>query len=94
MENQMTSVKRIKEYVDVVKKKDLRSVTPPPSWTSKGKITFETLSIRYDTRELSILQQLTFKVKKNYIVGRTGDGAGKSSIIITLFRLAKNYRHR
>lgn len=87
----MTCVERIKEYVDVVPEKDSGSVTPPPSWPTQGNITFKNLSLRYDAGEPLVLKQLTFSIKskeKIGIVGRTG--AGKSSIIIALFRLAEN----
>lgn len=90
LENQMTCVERIKEYVDVVPEYDKNFKDPPKDWPAKGKISFKGLSLRYAVDEPLVLNNLTFNVKskeKVGIVGRTG--AGKSSIINALFRLAE-----
>ncbi|XP_066258760.1 probable multidrug resistance-associated protein lethal(2)03659 isoform X2 [Euwallacea similis] len=91
LENQMTCVERIKEYVDVVPESNIGAKQPPDNWPSKGKIGFKGLSMRYASDEPQVLKDLTFTVnneEKVGIVGRTG--AGKSSIIMALFRLAEN----
>lgn len=89
LENRMTCVERVKEYADVTPESDLGSDEPPKSWPAHGDIKFEKLSLKYDLDEPYILKGLTFSIKsgeKVGIVGRTG--AGKSSIIAALFRLA------
>ncbi|XP_050315625.1 probable multidrug resistance-associated protein lethal(2)03659 isoform X2 [Anthonomus grandis grandis] len=91
LENQMTSVERIKEYVDVTPEKDSGTTTPPKDWPSQGEIVFKDLSMKYAVEESYVLKNLHFLIKsreKIGIVGRTG--AGKSSIIMALFRLARN----
>jgi len=61
-------------------------------WPSKGGLKFENVTMRYrDNLEPSV-QDLSFEVQagmKIGIVGRTG--AGKSSILQTLFRLIDRY---
>lgn len=91
LENTMTCVERIKEYADVVPERDEVTRDPPKSWPEKGDITFEHLNLRYVAGDALVLKDLTFSIKSSEkvgIVGRTG--AGKSSIIMALFRLAIN----
>lgn len=92
LENQMVSVERIKEYIDLPSEPPIETPEqqrPTKDWPSKGNLTFDNLSLRYAEDGEEILKQLTFKIEaqeKVGIVGRTG--AGKSSIIQALFRLA------
>lgn len=91
LENQMTSVERIKEYIDIVPESNNNIKEPPKDWPSEGKISFKDLSLRYEIDQPKVLKNLTFSIKskeKVGVVGRTG--AGKSSIIIALFKLAEN----
>lgn len=92
LENQMTSVERVLEFTDVEKEPPLISPPdkmPPKSWPSEGAITFDRLYLRYSKGEGHVLKNLSFAIEakqKVGIVGRTG--AGKSSLIAALFRLA------
>ncbi|KAH1001745.1 hypothetical protein HUJ04_005722 [Dendroctonus ponderosae] len=89
MENTMISVERIKEYADVVPEADAQAREPPASWPQSGEVKFVNVGLRYGDGEPYVLKQLNFSIKTNEkigIVGRTG--AGKSSIISALFRLA------
>lgn len=90
----MTSVERVVEYtnlepeppLEIENKKIISS-----EWPSKGEIKFQNLSMRYSPKSHLTLRNLTFSIapkEKIGIVGRTG--AGKSSIIQALFRLAQN----
>lgn len=91
LENTMTCVERIKEYADVVPERDVDTVEPPKDWPEAGAIKFDDLSLKYAENEPCVLKNLTFEVQSSEkvgIVGRTG--AGKSSIIMALFRLAVN----
>ncbi|CAG9768692.1 unnamed protein product [Ceutorhynchus assimilis] len=91
LENTMTCVERIKEYADVVPERDTVTKNPPKSWPQEGNVRFDNLSLAYANGEDYVLKNLSFEVKsteKVGIVGRTG--AGKSSIIMALFRLAIN----
>ncbi|KAL1513416.1 hypothetical protein ABEB36_002835 [Hypothenemus hampei] len=91
LENIMTCVERIKEYADVIPEENNETALIDKSWPQKGTIAFDKLSMSYAPSEPFILKDVTFKVasgEKIGIVGRTG--AGKSSIIISLFKLAYN----
>ncbi|XP_052753783.1 probable multidrug resistance-associated protein lethal(2)03659 [Galleria mellonella] len=92
MENQMTSVERVLEYTKLPLESALRSAPdkkPPSDWPSEGAIHFNNLSLKYSPGGNYVLNKLTLNIQpqeKIGIVGRTG--AGKSSVIQALFRLA------
>ncbi|GFG33086.1 hypothetical protein Cfor_12110, partial [Coptotermes formosanus] len=92
LENQMTSVERVLEFTNIEQEPPLYSPPdkmPPQSWPSEGAIRFDKLYLRYSKTEGHVLKNLTFAIEakqKVGIVGRTG--AGKSSLIAALFRLA------
>ncbi|XP_039745048.1 probable multidrug resistance-associated protein lethal(2)03659 isoform X2 [Pararge aegeria] len=91
MENQMTSVERVLEYTKLPQEvtPDTPDQKPPEDWPTDGAIQFEHLSLRYSPSGDHVLNDLQFNIlpqEKIGIVGRTG--AGKSSIIQALFRLA------
>ncbi|XP_063913516.1 probable multidrug resistance-associated protein lethal(2)03659 [Zophobas morio] len=89
LENQMTSVERVVEYTEITPEPDDETKNPSPSWPTAGVIDFQSVSMRYAPEEPTVLKNLTFTIKsaeKVGIVGRTG--AGKSSLISALFRLA------
>lgn len=86
--NQMTSVERIQEYVDLVPERDDQTKDVPKYWPEHGKIQFKDVCLRYSETEPEVLKNLNFEIlpkEKIGIVGRTG--AGKSSLIQALFRL-------
>ncbi|XP_043593268.1 probable multidrug resistance-associated protein lethal(2)03659 isoform X2 [Bombus pyrosoma] len=93
LENQMTSVERVAEYSNVESEPPLESAPdkkPKESWPEEGKIEFKNVYMKYDAAEPPVLKNLNFVIypqEKIGIVGRTG--AGKSSLISTLFRLAQ-----
>ena len=88
--NQFMAVERILEY------RDLKPETTPEKprkltdqWPEKGKIEFRNVVYRYFKEAEPVLKGLNFVVQpkeKIGIVGRTG--AGKSSLIGAIFRLA------
>ncbi|PSN42283.1 Multidrug resistance-associated protein 4 [Blattella germanica] len=91
--NQMMSVERIVEYT-YLKEEPLLD-TPqdkqiPKNWPTEGRIEFENMYLRYgEPDDPSVLKNLNLTIQpkeKIGIVGRTG--AGKSSLISALFRLA------
>uniref|UniRef100_A0A182K606 Uncharacterized protein n=1 Tax=Anopheles christyi TaxID=43041 RepID=A0A182K606_9DIPT len=94
LENQMTSVERVVEYAEVNPEPSLVSIgkhKPPAGWPNNGGIRFEHFSLRYSAQSNLVLRNLNMSInagEKIGIVGRTG--AGKSSIIQALFRLAVN----
>ncbi|XP_015609770.1 probable multidrug resistance-associated protein lethal(2)03659 isoform X2 [Cephus cinctus] len=92
LENQMTSVERILEYSNIESEPSLESAAekkPKDDWPSQGQIEFSDVYMRYSSLDPPVLKNLNFVIKpreKVGIVGRTG--AGKSSLISALFRLA------
>ncbi|XP_058060768.1 uncharacterized protein LOC131211356 [Anopheles bellator] len=94
LENQMTSVERVLEYAEVQPEPPLETSpkhAPEPGWPTAGAIRFQQFSLRYSPQAAVVLRDLNLAVgagEKVGIVGRTG--AGKSSIIQALFRLAVN----
>ncbi|XP_049801524.1 ATP-binding cassette sub-family C member 4-like [Schistocerca nitens] len=90
--SQMTSVERVIEYTKIPAEGALESNTdaiPPAEWPQRGKIVFQKLYLKYNEPDPPVLKDLNFTVEATHkvgIVGRTG--AGKSSIISALFRLA------
>ncbi|KAF7268017.1 hypothetical protein GWI33_018818 [Rhynchophorus ferrugineus] len=89
LENNMTSVERVVEYTQIEQEEKSAEEEPPKYWPEHGLLELKSVYLRYATNEPYVLNNLTFKIKpreKVGIVGRTG--AGKSSIISALFRLA------
>lgn len=84
------SAERILEYcrLEPEKKPDIPE-SVQIDWPSQGKVKFNGVNYRYRTGGDSVLRGLTFTVEpreKVSVVGRTG--AGKSSLIGSIFRLA------
>ncbi|KAF0749577.1 putative multidrug resistance-associated protein lethal(2)03659, partial [Aphis craccivora] len=94
LESQMVPIKRILEYThlpleDSNQYTDVRN--PPKEWPYSGKIIFKDFNLRYSLNLPYVLKDLNIEIRsmeKIGIVGRTG--AGKSSFIGALFRLALN----
>lgn len=93
VETQMTSVERVDEYSHLESEGFLEvqeHLRPPSTWPDKGVIEFSNVSLTYNQSDGPVLRNLSFTIhssEKIGIVGRTG--AGKSSIINTLFRLTE-----
>lgn len=94
VENQMTSVERVCEYIKAPSEPPLDSKQgnqPSVYWPEDGGIEFKNMSLKYSETGDYIIKDFNLKIspgEKIGIVGRTG--AGKSSIIQSLFRLAIN----
>ncbi|XP_037038323.1 probable multidrug resistance-associated protein lethal(2)03659 isoform X2 [Bradysia coprophila] len=93
IESQMTSVERVMEYADLKSEAALESepkYQPPPNWPSSGEIRFNDLNFKYSENGDFVLRNVNLLIRpreKIGIVGRTG--AGKSSIVQAIFRLAE-----
>ncbi|MED6275105.1 Multidrug resistance-associated protein 4 [Characodon lateralis] len=91
VENMMTSVERMVEYTELESEAPWETQKRPPSdWPSKGLVTFDHVSFSYSDDSPKVLHSLQamFRPKEKVgIVGRTG--AGKSSLVSALFRLAE-----
>ena len=92
VENLMTAVERVMEYTKLPQEDESSKPDniPEKSWPSKGVIQFDDVFLRYDKDEKDVLKGVNFKTtehEKIGIVGRTG--AGKSSLLTAVFRLAE-----
>jgi len=91
VENNMNSTERIHYYgTELEEEAPLRLGDVAKSWPTKGEIVFDHVQMRYRAGLPLVLQDLNMHVQggeKIGVVGRTG--AGKSSIMSTLFRLVE-----
>lgn len=92
LESQLTSIERILEYSHLEEEPMIDSkseIKLPDNWPIKGLVEFKNVNLKYSHQGDYILRDISFTVlpkEKIGIVGRTG--AGKSSLINALFRLA------
>ncbi|XP_049530637.1 ATP-binding cassette subfamily C member 4 [Anopheles darlingi] len=92
LENQMVSVERVREYTNLPSEPPLETAPkyrPQRNWPEHGTIRFSNVDLRYSDDGERVLKDLNFSIRsceKIGIVGRTG--AGKSSLVQALFRLA------
>lgn len=87
LENCMTSVERVLEYTEIEQEDPTGGAIN--DWPKDGSVKYDGVSLSY-TSGTKVLKNISFSVnpgEKIGIVGRTG--AGKSSIMATLFRLYK-----
>ncbi|KAK9869558.1 hypothetical protein WA026_003311 [Henosepilachna vigintioctopunctata] len=88
--NQLLSVERVLEYnLLEAEPQPEKPIKPADTWPQTGKIVFKNMALKYDRDMPIVLKNLNIAVnakEKVGIVGRTG--AGKSSLISALFRLA------
>lgn len=91
VESGMNAVERLHYYGKSLKEEaPLHTIEIRKTWPETGEITFQNVSMRYRTNLPFVLNNLSLHVKSGErlgIVGRTG--AGKSSIMMTLFRLVE-----
>ncbi|MGH0134692.1 UNVERIFIED_CONTAM: hypothetical protein FKN15_036664 [Acipenser sinensis] len=91
VENQMTSVERVLDYTELESEAPwVTECRPPPDWPRHGVIVFEGVNFAYSHDGPHVLKNMhaVFRSKEKVgVVGRTG--AGKSSVISALFRLAE-----
>ncbi|KAB8349556.1 hypothetical protein FH972_023580 [Carpinus fangiana] len=88
-EQNMNSVERVKEYLDV--EQEAAPINPEnrpaANWPSRGTVEFINYTTRYREDFEPVLRELAFQIapcEKVGVVGRTG--AGKSSLALALFR--------
>uniref|UniRef100_A0A670YR97 ATP binding cassette subfamily C member 4 (PEL blood group) n=1 Tax=Pseudonaja textilis TaxID=8673 RepID=A0A670YR97_PSETE len=91
VENLMISVERVMEYTELEQEAPWHTnKRPPVEWPAEGVIVFDDVNFAYSADGPFVLKHLSALIKsreKVGIVGRTG--AGKSSLIAALFRLAE-----
>lgn len=90
VETAMNGAERIIEYTSLPSEAPLDLEKTPPEWPENGQIQFENVSMRYRPGLPLALSNFNLKItggERIGIVGRTG--AGKSSILSTLFRMVE-----
>lgn len=91
VENGMNSVERLRYYgTELEEEAPLHTIDVRPTWPEKGEIIFDNVEMCYRQGLPLVLKGLDMHVRGGErigIVGRTG--AGKSSIMSTLFRLVE-----
>ena len=99
MESQIVSTERLSHYANNLPREDIDSENPsslqttaelPPSWPEHGSIKFENVTLTYRVDLPPVLNNISVEIKAGErvgIVGRTG--AGKSSILMALFRMTE-----
>ncbi|GBP56375.1 Probable multidrug resistance-associated protein lethal(2)03659 [Eumeta japonica] len=89
--SQMTSVERILQYTHIDREasweKGARET--PKGWPWRGRLEFRNCFMKYSPEDLPVLKNLNIVIEPGWKVGVVGrTGAGKSSLISSLFRLA------
>jgi ABC-type multidrug transport system fused ATPase/permease subunit len=89
LESNLNSVERIDHYAKLEAER-WEGAAPPPAWPSAGRIEFEGLSLRYRPDLPAVVRDFHCAIlpgEKVGVVGRTG--AGKSSLLLGLFRVVE-----
>ncbi|TWU70979.1 hypothetical protein ED733_002187 [Metarhizium rileyi] len=96
-EQNMNSMERVKEYLDLDQEAAavVEKNRPPETWPDKGNVEFINYTTRYREDLDPVLKSITLTInarEKVGIVGRTG--AGKSSLALALFRALEAVKGR
>ncbi|KAL6434971.1 hypothetical protein ACFW04_005255 [Cataglyphis niger] len=89
-EREMIAVERVKQYLDHVPTENMIGANPPYAWPTQGVVEFKDVVLKYRDHLVPSLKEVTFitrPAEKIGVVGRTG--AGKSSLLASLFRLTE-----
>lgn len=92
MELQMNGVERLQFYIDSLPQElpEITEYRPPAGWPARGQIEFQGLEMRYSPDLPLVIKGINLTIKPGErigVVGRTG--SGKSSLLLTLFRLVE-----
>ncbi|XP_050359927.1 ATP-binding cassette sub-family C member 4-like [Nymphalis io] len=86
--SQMTSVERVLQFTKLPQEQT-DGPSPPKEWPQRARLVFKDLYLRYDKEAEPVLKNLNIVIESGWKVGVVGrTGAGKSSLISALFRLA------
>jgi ATP-binding cassette, subfamily C (CFTR/MRP), member 1 len=91
VQDNMGAVERSRIMADLPEEQESKELVElPASWPAKGKLSFDGVVMPYLPGKPPVLKGVTFQIhdgEKIGVVGRTG--AGKSSLIVALYRLAE-----
>ncbi|KAG8987811.1 hypothetical protein FRB90_003131 [Tulasnella sp. 427] len=95
VENNMNAVERAVHYTreDLIEQEPphiIETSRPPPEWPTQGALEFRDVVMKYRPNLPPVLKRITMDIKggeKIGVVGRTG--AGKSSLMIALYRIVE-----
>uniref|UniRef100_A0A7S2DAY2 ATP-dependent transporter ycf16 n=1 Tax=Haptolina brevifila TaxID=156173 RepID=A0A7S2DAY2_9EUKA len=89
LETQMVSVERMNKYAQLEGEKTAPPILEPTAeWPSEGTIVFKDVRMGYRPGLPDVLKQCNFTVRAGEKIGIAGrTGAGKSSILVALYRL-------
>ncbi|OUM67324.1 hypothetical protein PIROE2DRAFT_53426 [Piromyces sp. E2] len=86
----MNAAERLLYYANDIEIEDQKGLDAPKDWPQQGKIEIKDLTMKYAPHLPPVLHNVSLDIQSNEkigVVGRTG--AGKSSIVMTLFRLVE-----
>ncbi|XP_033229901.1 multidrug resistance-associated protein 7 isoform X2 [Belonocnema kinseyi] len=89
-EREMIAVERINQYLENIQIETTGGENPPYAWPTQGVVEFKNVVLKYREHSVPSLKGVSLSTRpaeKIGIVGRTG--AGKSSILSSLFRLTE-----
>lgn len=93
VEQDMNSAERVIEYAYKIPQEApylISETCPPPLWPDKGEIRFENVSLSYREGLPLVLKGFNADIKPNEKIGVCGrTGAGKSSIMVALYRIVE-----
>ncbi|CAE7546569.1 Abcc1 [Symbiodinium natans] len=87
-ENQLVAAERLAQFEAVIPEEPAEGTAPPGDWPREGKLTFESVSMRYRADLPQVLKGFDLQVTPGHkvsLVGRTG--SGKSSLLGALLRV-------
>lgn len=90
LETSIGAISRLKSFTSTTSDENLlgEDQTAPENWPSQGAIEFKNLTASYTAGGSSILKDISMSIKAGEKIGICGrTGSGKSSLIMTLFRL-------
>ncbi|KAL6600247.1 hypothetical protein LY90DRAFT_660286 [Neocallimastix californiae] len=90
VEINMNSAERLLYYANEIEMEEQKGLDAPKHWPQQGKIKINNLTMKYAPHLPLVLHNINLDIESSEkvgIVGRTG--AGKSSIVMTLFRLVE-----